>query len=58
MSIIESAFQTTRTHGFFVLMSGPGEWIMTEMDDGWVEVPAVRDPIVQTRFEKKTTFSG
>ena len=25
---------------------------MTEMDDGWVEVAAVYDPIVWTRFEK------
>ena len=27
---------------------------MVEVDDGWVELPAVHDPIVQTRFEKKT----
>ena len=26
---------------------------MTEMVDGWVEVPAVHEPIVRTRFEKK-----
>ena len=26
---------------------------MTEMDDGWVEVPSVHEPIVRTRFEKK-----
>ena len=26
---------------------------MTETDDGWVEVPAVHDPTVWTRFEKK-----
>ena len=26
---------------------------MTEMDDGWVEVPAVHEPIVRTRFAKK-----
>ena len=26
---------------------------MTEMVNGWVEVPAVREPIVRTRFEKK-----
>ena len=26
---------------------------MTEMDNGWVEVPAVQEPIVRTRFEKK-----
>jgi hypothetical protein len=24
------------------------------MDDGWVEVPAVHEPIVRTRFEKKS----
>ena len=27
---------------------------MTEVDDGWVELPAVYDPIVRTRFVKKT----
>ena len=26
---------------------------MTEVDDGWVELPAVHDPIVRTRFDKK-----
>ena len=26
---------------------------MTRMDDGWVEVPAVHEPIVQTRFANK-----
>ena len=26
---------------------------MTEMVDGWVEVPAVHEPIVRTRFEEK-----
>ena len=26
--------------------------MMTEMADGWVEVAAVRDPTVWTRFEK------
>ena len=26
---------------------------MTEMVDGWVEVPAVHEPIVRTRFAKK-----
>ena len=26
---------------------------MTEVDDGWVELPAVHDPIVWTRFDKK-----
>ena len=26
---------------------------MTEMVDGWVEVPAVHEPIVRTRSEKK-----
>ena len=26
---------------------------MTEMDNGWVEVPAVHEPIARTRFEKK-----
>ena len=31
---------------------------MPEMDDGWVEVPAVHEPIVPTRFAKKKTFSG
>ena len=28
---------------------------MTEMDDGWVEVPAVHESIVRTSFEKKNT---
>ena len=28
---------------------------MTEVDDGWVEVPGVHDPIVRTRFDKKNT---
>ena len=28
---------------------------MVEVDDGWVELPAVHDPIVQTRFEKKNS---
>ena len=27
--------------------------MMTEMADGWVEVAAVHDPTVSTRFEKK-----
>ena len=31
---------------------------MTEMDDRWVEVPVIHDPIVRTRFEKKKTFSA
>ena len=26
---------------------------MTKMDDAWVEVPAIHEPIPQTRFEKK-----
>ena len=26
---------------------------MTEVDDRWVELPAVHDPIVRTRFDKK-----
>ena len=30
---------------------------MTEVDDGWVELSAVHDPIVRTRFDKKD-FSG
>jgi hypothetical protein len=55
MAVIGRALQTTRTHSFFVSMSGGG-LIVTEMDDGWVEVPTVHEPIVWTRFEK--TFSG
>ncbi|KIJ90782.1 hypothetical protein K443DRAFT_116112, partial [Laccaria amethystina LaAM-08-1] len=27
--------------------------IVTEMVDGWIEVPVVHEPIVRTRFEKK-----
>ena len=30
---------------------------MTEMDDGWVEVPAIHEPIVWTRFEKTSRMS-
>ena len=40
MSIIGSAFQTTQLHCFLVSVDG-GRWIVTEMDDGWVEVLAV-----------------
>ncbi|KIJ94348.1 hypothetical protein K443DRAFT_110577, partial [Laccaria amethystina LaAM-08-1] len=27
--------------------------IVTEMVDGWIEVPIVHEPIVRNRFEKK-----
>ena len=30
---------------------------MTAVDDGWVELPAVHDPIPWTRFDKND-FSG
>ena len=33
-------------------ISGGGR-LVTEMDDRWVEVPVIHDPIVRTRFEKK-----
>ena len=31
---------------------------MVEVDDGWVELPAVHDPIVRTRFEIINPFSS
>ena len=43
MSIIGSAFRTTWTQSFFLSMSDAGR-ILTEMDDGWVKVPAVHEP--------------
>ena len=29
---------------------------MTKMDDGWVEVPVVHEPIVRTRFAEKNVL--
>ena len=51
----QSSGVTFRRHGCMVslfLMSGGG-WIMMKMDNGWVEVPAIHEPIMWTRFEKR-----
>ena len=51
MTITRSAFQTTRTHSFLVSMLGEG-WIVTEIVDGRVKVPALHEPIVRSRSKK------